>query len=474
MLLAGLTGAYARRRRGIRLGLLSASGMTGAAALAAAAWLGGVPQTPAFFGAGGLLLLSFAAGSAVLFTGAPRRALPKPGWRGYLFLAGRNAGYRPGRSTLCVLLIALAVFVISSVESFRRQPESTSLDPESGTGGYALVADSVQPVVQDLNLPEGRDALGFSPGNSSTFTGVHIDALRVRPGDDASCRNLYAPREPRILGVPDSLLRSGRFSFRDSLTGTPGEADPWLLLEAPQPGGIPAIADATTLDYVLHRRLGDVITLSNASGAPVRLRIVAALRDSVLQGSLLISERRFLEAFPEQQGYRKFMIAVPENRASEVAQALERTLGDWGFDVTSTRDVLAAFHEVENTYLSTFQFLGVLGLVLGTVGLGAILLRNVLERRHEIALLRAVGYRRAVLLSIVAAENIFLTLLGLAAGTVAALLAVAPALALRGGTAPVGSLGLTLGLVLLSAAAASLAAAAAALRSPLLAALRSE
>jgi hypothetical protein len=35
-----------------------------------------------------------------------------------------------------------------------------------------------------------------------------------------------------------------------------------------------------------------------------------------------------------------------------------------------TQRKLAAFHRVENTYLATFQALGALGLLLGTLGLG--------------------------------------------------------------------------------------------------------
>jgi ABC-type lipoprotein release transport system permease subunit len=58
-----------------------------------------------------------------------------------------------------------------------------------------------------------------------------------------------------------------------------------------------------------------------------------------------------------------------------------------------TEERLANFHRVENTYLSTFQMLGGLGLILGTLGMAAVLLRNVLERRRELALLRAVGLR---------------------------------------------------------------------------------
>ena len=67
----------------------------------------------------------------------------------------------------------------------------------------------------------------------------------------------------------------------------------------------------------------------------------------------------------------------------------------------------AGFHRVENTYLSTFQMLGGLGLLLGTLGMAAVLLRNVLERRRELALLRAVGYNAGHLALMVIAENFF-------------------------------------------------------------------
>ena len=77
-----------------------------------------------------------------------------------------------------------------------------------------------------------------------------------------------------------------------------------------------------------------------------------------------------------------------------MSATIEDALVDFGADATGTAERLAEFHRVENTYLSTFQTLGGLGLLLGTVGLATVLLRNVLERRRELALLGAVGYRR--------------------------------------------------------------------------------
>ena len=129
---------------------------------------------------------------------------------------------------------------------------------------------------------------------------------------------------------------------------------------------------------------------------------------------------------------------------------------------------------MENTYLATFQTLGGLGLILGTVGLGAVLLRNVLERRRELALMRAVGYDARHLSLMVLAENALLLFAGLAAGIGCAIVAIAPAWLERGGGVPLLSLGALLVAVVATGFAASLAATVAAVRAPLLGALRTE
>jgi putative ABC transport system permease protein len=118
--------------------------------------------------------------------------------------------------------------------------------------------------------------------------------------------------------------------------------------------------------------------------------------------------------------------------------------------------------------------LGGLGLALGTLGLAAVLLRNVLERRRELALLRAVGYNRRHFGIMILAENALLLACGLLTGTLCALLAIAPVVNARGGRLPFASLGLLLAAVVVAGLAASLVATAAALRAPLLAALREE
>jgi hypothetical protein len=229
-----------------------------------------------------------------------------------------------------------------------------------------------------------------------------------------------------------------------------------------QDGAIPAVADANSITYVLHKKVGGIFEIAPG----VRVQLVGALKDSLFQSEILISEENFKRAFPEHEGYRFFLL-----RAAPAG--LEEQLADYGFDVTPSSERLAAFHRVENTYLSTFQSLGALGLLLGTAGLGVVLLRNVLERRRELALLRATGYRSRDLATLVFAENGLLLAAGLATGAACALVAIAPAFLARGGRLP-WSLPLLLGAVLAAGLIASYLAARASVRMPLLEALRAE
>jgi len=310
---------------------------------------------------------------------------------------------------------------------------------------------------------------------SSSFDAVRIEPFRVRPGDDASCLNLYAPTNPRVVAPRDSFLSEGRFRFRSSLASNDAErANPWLLLHRDEPdGAVPVIADANSMTYVLDRKLGEefVIMLGER---PVRLRLVAALDDSIFQGELLMAQAHFLKLFPEQEGYQFFLVEAPPERTEAAALAIEEALANFGADVRSTAQRLAEFHQVENTYLSTFQMLGGLGLLLGTLGLGAVLLRNVMERRRELALLRALGYQQAHFFTMAIAENILLLAGGLLTGALCALLAIAPVLLEHSGRLPARSLLLLVGGVLAAGLITSLAATTVALRSSLLGALRSE
>lgn len=428
-----------------------------AAGMMAAARTIGV--TEAFFGAGTLLLIA-----ALLLQS---RWLRSPRHRRFgldhspsLWALGfRNASHRPGRSLLCIALVASAIFLLVALEAFRQ-----SGGDAAGAGGFPLMAESQLPIFWDPNTAAGRESLNLP----DSLQAIHFFAFRLHPGEDASCLNLYEPRDPRVLGARGDFLALARFHFAGSLAKSEAQKkNPWLLLGGDGQGAVPAIADANSITYVLHKKLGDELTVNGR-----RLRIVGALQDSALQSELIVSERNFMELFPDNQGYRFFLLDAPSPAAGAI---LEEALSDYGFDATPTAARLAGYHRVENTYLSTFQALGALGLLLGTIGLAAVLLRNVLERRREMALLAALGFRRDQLSRIVLAENAFLVASGLVTGAVCAWLAVVPAGWERGGVTITARLLMLLIAVPATAAISSLLAVRVVRRRPtLLQSLRTE
>jgi ABC-type lipoprotein release transport system permease subunit len=438
------------------------------AALMVATIAGALDRTGAFFGAGTSLLAACLFLIAFNLRRPARRLLDGHGWWPVMRLGLRNAAHRPGRSVLAISVIASATFILISVDAFRREGAAAT-DRHSGVGGYSLLVDLMLPIAHDPASREGRDALGLEGAADVT-----IDPFRVLPGDDASCLNLYEPKNPRVLGASQPFIASGRFRFQSSLASSDAErTNPWLILNRSVGDDIvPAIADANSITYVLHKALGEDVVVSRG-GRHVRLRLVAALADSIFQSELVISDVNFVKLFPEQEGYRLLLVETP--RAAQVATAIREGASDLGAAAISTAERLAEFHRVENTYLSTFQTLGGLGLLVGTVGLAAVLLRNVLERRRELALLGAAGYRRAHIFAIVLAENALLLGWGLAIGALCALVAIAPAAAERGGRLPVTAGGATLVVAVLVAGLVSSAIATrAALRAPLLESLRAE
>jgi ABC-type antimicrobial peptide transport system permease subunit len=443
-------------------------------ALLISAAFGLIGQAPGFFGGGTLLLAALLFYQSSWLRRRQTSSLRGTGWWPVARLGFRNTTYRPARSILCIALIASAAFIIVAVDSFRHRSTPQVAERKSSTGGYPLLAESLLPLVNDPNSKDGQDTLNLD--SDPSVEGVTFTRFRLQPGDDASCLNLYRPTNPKIIAPTNDFIDSNRFVFQSSLASTPDEvANPWLLLRKEfADGAVPVIADANSLTYVLHLKPGEDLIIQPGD-QPVRLRVVAALSDSLFQSELLMSESNFTRLFPDQQGYRFFLMDLKDtNDASTVTAKLEERLADFGFDVQSTSERLASFHRVENTYLSTFQMLGGLGLILGTIGLSAVLLRNILERRRELALMRAVGFNSQHFTLMIIAENAVLLLGGVLTGAICALLAITPVLFTRHGNLFNSSLAVLLLAVLVTGIAASVVATWATLRTPLLSALKAE
>jgi hypothetical protein len=368
--------------------------------------------------------------------------------------------------------LACGVFLVVAVGANRHNPQSEPQGRDSGTGGFSLYGETSVAILHDLNSESGRQKLGLAqPG----LDGVEAVQFRVREGDDASCLNLNRAQQPRLLGVQaDALRRQGAFAFTAVAKGMTRQ-DGWDLLRMDLGEGIvPAVGDYPTVLWALGKNIGDEVEYTDEMGRPFRVRIVGILGNSILQGSLIIAENELMARFPSVDGYRVFLLDAPVDRTEAVARTLSSDLRDYGLVLTPASERLAAFRAVENTYLSIFMILGGLGLVLGSVGLGLVVLRNMFERRGELAMLRAVGFGRGRLQRMVFYEHWGLMVAGLLCGVISALVAVIPAVQAPAGDIPYVPLLAIVAVIALSGALWVWLAGTLALRGRLLEALRPE
>jgi putative ABC transport system permease protein len=388
-----------------------------------------------------------------------------------LFQIGLHSlGRRRLRSLTLVGLLACGLFLVFTVGANRKNATVGADRRESGTGGFALYGESAVPVLHDLNRSEVRKEYGLDLPDQVRFV-----QFRVKEGDDASCLNLNRVANPQLLGVdPNELAGRKAFAFVQTITEV-DQDDPWSILNQTFDGGIiPAVADLTVINWGLGKSVGDTLVYTDERGRAFEVRLVAGLANSVFQGNLIVSEDHLIEKYPSQSDYRLFLVDAPVEALDEISQQISWALQDWGIELIRTSDRLAAFNQVENTYLSIFLILGGFGLILGSVGIGIVVLRSIHERQGEMALLRAVGYSREMLRKMIRCEYLLLLLAGTALGIVSAFVATYPTLTAHGAEIPYSTIISLLILVFVNGSLWIHLATALALRRGLLPALRNE
>ncbi|MBN2310559.1 MAG: ABC transporter permease, partial [Candidatus Hydrogenedentes bacterium] len=414
-----------------------------------------------FFGAGALLLV---AGMGLCRYALGRIESARPtGPPTLTALSMQNAARRPGRSLSVAALLATGCFLVLAVSSMQEDLSAHAGERSSGTGGFDLFAETT--------IPLPADAL-----DSFADAGLDAVALRVYDGDDASCLNLNRAQTPRLYGVDPAALSSRKAFLR------PGSDDVWALLDLDLPGGlVPGLAgDSDTAMWGLKKRTGvtdgDVLDYRDEAGNAFGVKLVGRLpmRLSVFQGSVIVSHTAFARRFPSAEGFRTFLIDVPAGHQGDAAAELNAEFERSGMDAAPAIERLRRFYTVESTYLGMFLVLGALGMALGSAALGIVVLRNLLERRREIAILRAVGFPRPALFRLFAAEHGLLLLMGLVVGGLAAAVAMAPTIASAASNVSLALQAAILAFIALTGFACVAIALAAGLRGDSVEALRTE
>jgi hypothetical protein len=397
--------------------------------------------------AGGLLLPGMLAFQDFLLSQKHGSHAGKiPGFNLFIF---RNLSTHRGRTVTTVALLALGTFSIIITGANRQGGPSGGLSYESGTGGFLLWAETTLPLNHDLNTPRGAEHYGLH--DEASLQDIRYIQLARLEGDDASCLNLNQVASPGLLGVPAVLFdEKHRFRFI-TLDPLADKNHPWTVLSKPLASDvIPGFADQSVITWGLRKSVGDTLFYRDESGKILKIKLVGGLENSIFQGSILVSDSLLRRFFPSAGGSRVMLVDGPSAQSSRITETLETRLRDYGMMVTPAPARLASFNAVENTYLSVFMMLGGLGVMIGTIGLGIVLIRSISDRKRELSICLALGLGRKYILKLMIAEHLLLLFDGLLTGLVAALPVILPLLFLPGNKVPWLSISIILSVILLN------------------------
>lgn len=381
-------------------------------------------------------------------------------------LARRGLAYRRSRTISVIGIVALAEFLIVVVSAFALHAPDRLESHDSPTGGWTHIASFGEANGIDPGDPDVAATLGLTDEEREVLAACGIERIRFNGGDDASCTNLYATLRPMVLGVGPDFVRRGGFRFVEHTPLHAGVINPWTLLEQPEAsdGSIPAILDQATAQWAL--KLGGVGTqfiLPTDHGAPpVPLRIVGLLEPGILQGAVIVSEENFIRLVPRQSGYGMALVdasAVSARSQTAVPRAIAAAWADVGVSVESSVDRLQRLYAVQNTFLSGFQMLGSLGLLLGTLGVAAVQMQGVFERLGALAVLRSIGFTVGRVRRLIILETLLLVGAGLVLGAVMGVVSLLPLFAVGRAVVPWNWLIISALLTLAAAAGAGVIAA---------------
>jgi Predicted ABC-type transport system involved in lysophospholipase L1 biosynthesis, permease component len=380
------------------------------------------------------LIFSFAAGTMLLFTliilcrqlylgrfiNSSHRIINRK------HLSHLYYSFNPSNAVTPILFIAAGIFTVFITGTNKMNFNEKQMRRSGGTGGYLLWCENTIPVKEDLNTESGRKTMGLDNDQLSEMSFVQI---KRSSGNDASCLNLNHIAAPPLLGIdPDDFIVKKSFSFSKVLASD-SIKNPWQCLNLnSKTNTIYGIADQTVLDWGLNLKPGDTLIVRAENGQPMNIIIAAGLQSSVFQGNVLIGKENFTKYYPSVSGSQ--VLLVDGNRAlTDVYKStLNERLENYGINIEKSSDRLASFYKVTNTYLSVFGVFGAMGMIIGIIGLGFVLLRNYNQRKHEYALMIAMGFHIKRIRRMILSEQVLILFAGVSSGITSALVATSPSI----------------------------------------------
>jgi putative ABC transport system permease protein len=333
---------------------------------------------------------------------------------------------KPFRTGMTIAMFSLVIFIVLLFSIF-----FTVFTPDLSkeSGGYDLLGTTSVPVADIYDID-----IGGMPG---TTTSIDYTTLNTKVESVDSVAQLYfwgnfyvnrteiptyGPPAHSLFGIDLNFSRHVTYTLAERANGYQSDSDAWMAV-ANDPDL--AIVDSTTSGTHIPIKVGDRVSLPQTIGGNTsKTYKVIGIADVLLFPGLFVQKDGLLKDFKQVRGNNMFLIKVRSGENIEkVAKQLEADLSIIGMNVIVLEEMLKDLSKSMESIFQLFELFMSLGLVVGVAALGVLSVRTVIERKQEIGIMRAIGYRRSMVLKAFLFEMLFVTLLGVCLGLIIGYLA---------------------------------------------------
>jgi len=331
-----------------------------------------------------------------------------------------NKRFRTGATVAMFALVLLSVTVIAFLTA--EQGAALNSVVQQDSGGYDIVTRTTLPVADLATRITADNILSDKVSAVIPFntTGVVVK--------DLTSRLDYGPQ--LAIGGDANATSQSNFYTGNTFTmalmtnGYKTATDVWKSVTTNSSNIVWSFGSVNFNGPPTASRTPDAGDLLQLYYAPNTTTVVsknvtvAGVLNGVFFNGIVGTSQLLKNSFGVGTGQLGFVKVYNGVDPTSVSNILKKDFAHLGMQTIPIAALVSTFIQIGQSFLGIFEAFLALGLVVGIAGLGIISIRSVAERRKEIGVLRAIGYRKNMILAAFLLENSYVALLGILIGIV--------------------------------------------------------
>lgn len=351
------------------------------------------------------------------------------------------------RTGMTLAMFALIIFTITSLGMMMGLINGNiDVITEENSGGFDMIAfNNPTTPIDDV---EAHIAINANLSDSDYSRVVplytayaHIQTVTNQPSYEQTMENVSRAEQQNfthfqenatqynLIGCSELFFEASDYQLREwDKVNYPEYQDVWAAL---QNDDSKAVVDLTLLageqedmgpefQKAFSLNLGDRIVVRDQFDHTRNVTIIGFTKQNIIEGVFVKAE-----VVTGEQGFEtnssyitlfKFKDGISEKRQQALSKDLEREFLPYGMRTFIIKQEIEDLLEMLTNFFYLLEaFLG-LGLIVGIAGLGVITIRSVAERKQQIGMLRAIGFKERMIWKSFLIETSYIALLGIILG----------------------------------------------------------